>query len=327
MQRAINAGAVCIRIERDQMCDGEEVDNRYKIRARPLKAGEIFVHVPRGTLAKRFQPMLIEGSSQLLKAFVGAIQLALATLQLVSATDSQVAAYGYGAFIYTIIPYAFGSVLNVTGALMTNSYNDLTEMRLAHVPVDSGSPAAAPLSEDIEQWRTVLTSHGYDVFKRSHEDDDEPEYRRKVSVRMEPESKPPLGILCIIEVALYLGILGGLTHFRPGISKPVERGFFVSWVVIGIVGFYLTTILSDSRSVRIFDADERNPRRQSSKENNESLFSDSGSIQTNDAEKWNLLRRVLKENTNSIITTIIGVASLGGITLLWILQYIHLFKC
>lgn len=64
-----------------------------------------------------------------MKALVGAIQLVFATLQLVSVADPQVAAYGYGAFIYTIIP-SIGSIVNLIAALLTQSYADLTEVEI-----------------------------------------------------------------------------------------------------------------------------------------------------------------------------------------------------
>jgi hypothetical protein len=130
MQKAINAGAVCFRIERNRVKSGWKVKKGHKVRGKPLKAGEVFIKVPRGTPAHLFVPTLVEGSSQLTKAVVGAIQLVLATLQLISVSDPQVAAYGYGSFIYTIIPYAIGSTINVACAIFTGGYFDITEMEL-----------------------------------------------------------------------------------------------------------------------------------------------------------------------------------------------------
>ena len=138
MQKAINAGAVCVRINSSRISDGMNVlDKKRTFRAKTLKDdnSEVFVAVPRGTSATRFVPTLISGNSQLLKAVVGAIQLALATLQLVSANNPRVAAYGYGSFVYTIIPYAIGSSINVICAIFTNGYHDITEMDMAS---DSG---------------------------------------------------------------------------------------------------------------------------------------------------------------------------------------------
>jgi hypothetical protein len=65
-----------------------------------------------------------------MKAVVGAIQLVPATLQLISASNPQVAAYGYGSFIYTIILYAIGSTINVACMIFTDGYFDITKMEL-----------------------------------------------------------------------------------------------------------------------------------------------------------------------------------------------------
>ena len=140
MQKAINAGAVCVCVDRTLAKDKMRVvDKSYNVRGRPLKEDEsqIFVRVPRGTPAKHFEPTLINGNSQLLKVVVGAIQLVLATLQLISSNNPRVAAYGYGSFIYTIIPYAIGSGINVICAIFTLGYNDITEMELAPDPSSS----------------------------------------------------------------------------------------------------------------------------------------------------------------------------------------------
>ena len=134
MQKAINAGAICVRVNKDQASDRMIVLGQQRnFRAKTLKDddSEVFVAVPRGTPATLFVPTLISGNSQLLKAVVGAIQLALATLQLVSANNPQVAAYGYGSFVYTIIPYAIGSSINVICAIFTTGYNEITEMDMA----------------------------------------------------------------------------------------------------------------------------------------------------------------------------------------------------
>jgi hypothetical protein len=95
-----------------------------------LGENEVFVMVPRGTRANLFAPIMIEGNSQFLQVFVGAIQLALATLQLFSASNPRVKSYGYGSFIYTIIPYAIGSAVNLICGMFVRGYPHLAEMVL-----------------------------------------------------------------------------------------------------------------------------------------------------------------------------------------------------
>jgi hypothetical protein len=103
MQKAINSGAACFRIDENRVSSGARVSPKFKVRAKPLKAGEVFIRVPRGTPAIFFTPIMVQGSSQLTKALIGAIQLGFATVQLLSSANPRVAAYGCGAFIYTII--------------------------------------------------------------------------------------------------------------------------------------------------------------------------------------------------------------------------------
>jgi hypothetical protein len=73
-----------------------------------------------------------------MKSLVGAIQLIFATQQLLSVPDPQVAAYGYGAFTYTSIPYAFGSIIHLMAVICIKNYVDLTE-----VEINSGDSDAA----------------------------------------------------------------------------------------------------------------------------------------------------------------------------------------
>jgi hypothetical protein len=141
MQKAINAGSVCVRAKRDLVKSGWEVEKSRKIRGRPLGQDEVFLMVPRGTSASLFEPTMIEGSSQFLQVFVGAIQLGLATLQLYSASSPRIKAYGYGAFIYTIIPYAIGSAVNVICGIFVNGYPDLSEMELKYTELEKISSA------------------------------------------------------------------------------------------------------------------------------------------------------------------------------------------
>ena len=153
MQKAINAGAVCVSVDRTLVTVKMRVlDKSYNVRGRPLKddGSQIFVSVPRGTPAKLFEPTLINGNSQLLKAVLGAIQLALATLQLISSNNPRVAAYGYGSFIYTIIPYAIGSAINVVCAIFTTGYSDITEMVLAPDPLSTDEEERGPFRSLFE---------------------------------------------------------------------------------------------------------------------------------------------------------------------------------
>jgi hypothetical protein len=51
----------------------------------------------------------------------------------------------------------------------------------------------------------------------------------------EVEVDQVLSLVVYLHLAIYLAIVGGKTRFRPGNSSRAQRGWFVSWAVIGIV--------------------------------------------------------------------------------------------
>jgi len=152
MQKAINAVAVCIREKKNRYPYIPPLPSDINIRAQLLETEEAFFRVERGADASRFVPTMIKGNSQHMKVCVGALQLGLATLQLVSVVSShEVAAYGYGSYVFTIIPYALGSIINLTAALFTPSYVDIMEMKPnsdSTVPVGDGE-------EEVEEWQKL----------------------------------------------------------------------------------------------------------------------------------------------------------------------------
>ena len=292
MQKAINAGAVCERIDKQAQLPSHTPLADPKVRAPPLRRNEegvevdTFIMVPRGTDARMFVPTMIEGNSQHMKALVGVIQLGFATLQLVSAADAQVAAYGYGAYIYTIIPYAIGSAINLIGALFTESYVDLTEMVRR-----SGTTVRVP--EVMEQVRAVRERVTPGVMERE----------RVLAVMERVLVEAIEGLLVVpariqrvmtdddsdvwfgfgvLQVALYLAIVGGCTHFQSGISSRAQRGWFVSWALVGsIYGLELQSQTGEGMVIQIMQ---------------------------------------------SMRMLCVGAASIGGVVAM-IQQYLHLYQC
>ena len=43
------------------------------------------------------------------------------------------------------------------------------------------------------------------------------------------------GLNLYLQLAIYLAIIGGRTRFRAGISSRAQRGWFMSWAILGIV--------------------------------------------------------------------------------------------
>lgn len=223
MQKAINCGAVCVRVKRaESPPDARVVPPSFTVTGKPLEDDEEFVIVPRGTHADLFVPTMIKSRGVTVKALLGGAQIYFATLQLVSAADPQVAAYGYGAFIYTIIPYALGSFINLISLISTGDYIDLTEMEI--------------------QADTIQTDDTMEI-----QDDT---LQRKSNDIMEIEAAPinwrssdikgdVMFMTGLLQFAIYLAVVGGVTRFRPGISSSAQRGWFMSWALCGTLYGYL----------------------------------------------------------------------------------------
>lgn len=298
MQKAINAGAACVRVEQDRLCSGEILPDGWKIRADLRREDEVFVRIPRGTPAFLFSPITIEGSSQLMKALFGVIQLGFATMQLVWAAEAQVAAYG--AFVYTIIPYAFGSIINSIGAILTDSYADITGMKLMASPAHPDPVAVAdnvkeptiyarekanssPPAEIVDDQTSLGYPGSVSIANSVKDPTARPSHPESISITnsaregLETSDSPPeivgeqiplgasilrdrqvernsniehrtirmkrqndLIVVALFQVGIfeffaYLAIVGGMTNFHPGISSRAQRGWFMSWALLGCI--------------------------------------------------------------------------------------------
>jgi hypothetical protein len=332
MQNAINAGAACFRTDSDRLWSGPKVSPNISIRAKPLNPKEIFVMIPRGTSARLFRPIMVEGGSQLIKALVGAIQLVFATFQLISTNNPKVSAYGYGSFVYTIIPYAFGSLINLIGALMTNTYSDLTEMELSIVdnePISSseraerGHPLSTTPSQDaVEVVGTQNISHPHPTPivrtdlehpKEEHSSSDDAKIHLHPEVTMASEKRfaTIFSRTSLLLIASYLAIVGAISRFRNGISTQAQRGWFLSW---GIVGILYGLILS------MFDASEVDViicRKQDE------------ATHTKIRQKDSALHRIIDDVGQYYVIAVLmtaGSATIGGIIAM-VQQYLHIYEC
>jgi hypothetical protein len=355
MQKAINAGAACFRVERDRIHSGHIVEDRT-VRGKPLEDTEAFVVIPRGTPAQKFHPIMVKGNSQRIKAPIGLIQLTLATFQLVSTKRSQISAYGYGSFAYTIIPYAFGSLINLVGAMFTDSYQDVTEM----TPVDEDTEIISPLepgtggqslnngqSQDASNPTSTQNTPNPKPFLDMSIQDPDPKrihslrslgmhalrsilrtfssllgHKRELQKGFKPvlmlESEKHVDkwltrtglLLC----ALYLAIVGALSRFDSGISTRAERGWFLSWAIVGsIYGLApsrIQTLGCGSGQVIICHKRDENTRRRITERNNSSRHF---------LGKW-------MKQLKMVPKVVLSVATIGGVVKL-AQQYIDLYEC
>jgi hypothetical protein len=175
----------------------------------------------------------------------------LLLIQLVSANDTRVAAYGHGASIYTIIPYAIGSVLNVVCTALVDGYLDITEMELASDTIPAQSTENAPA--------VPLSPSG-----RASDDTAETATGKEASLLVEMASEVIFMEMQagLLQFALYLAVVGGITRFRNGISTSEQRGWFMSWALLGTLYGFLPMMgqLDDDEGVKIYKISHRSSK-------------------------------------------------------------------
>ena len=165
------------------------------------------------------QNVTIPNSYSVIQAFVGIVQALWAIVTIYQARGDQIQQYGYAAFGLTVVPYAFMSVVNAVANLLTPQYATIFVVR-------------TPAMTEAEQ-------RGKAFFKAAFEVD-----LLKVPASAVPSEWTPVVqmflplLLCLIPLA----IVGGLSKFQAGNSTPLQRGFTMTWLVVGIVyGFILHT--------------------------------------------------------------------------------------
>ena len=52
--------------------------------------------------------------------------------------------------------------------------------------------------------------------------------------KLDGKASLAFSLFTYLQLAIYLAIIGGKTQFRRGISSRAQRGWFVSWAVLGI---------------------------------------------------------------------------------------------
>ena len=61
--------------------------------------------------------------------------------------------------------------------------------------------------------------------------------------------------LGFLQVVLYLAIVGGCTHFQSGISSRAQRGWFISWALVGsIYGLELQSQTGEGMVIQIMQS-------------------------------------------------------------------------
>jgi hypothetical protein len=135
-----------------------------------------------------------------------------------------------------------------------------------------------PLAREDHQVRHLDTDQGYQC---------DIGFTKGIGVY---DSETQMRIFAFLYTACYLSIVAGITRFRPGISTQAQRGWFISWAIVGSSTGFVLKELSESND----------------------------SVSTHSVASVAVIP--------IIISLMYGVPTIGGIVAM-IRQYLHLFEC
>jgi hypothetical protein len=151
------------------------------------------------------------------KLLVSLAQAVWASITIYGARGDQIDRYGYAAFGLTVVPYAFMSVVNIIAGLLTPEYSAMFIVR-------------TPIMDEAER------SGG--AFFKGEIRVKSPEARSDYLYRdIDEEGEQEDVVFSAISFVLGLvplAIIGALSRFQTGGSTSVQRGFAMSWLVLGI---------------------------------------------------------------------------------------------
>jgi hypothetical protein len=207
-----------------------------------------------------------------IQSLVAIFQAGSAGWALYRARGNQIQRYGYAAFGLTVVPYLIMSVINLLAQIATADYPNVfmvgsPEMDEArrHGGVFDGvvghlEPEVKDNEAETPEYEVKYTSgtpvlervSGSDFYPSSihFEEHPTPKTREYGDIRIDtytryklvtPKLKRGLRIFCfqfymlpVMLGCLSLVVVGAMTHFANGESTMAQRGWIMSWLVVGI---------------------------------------------------------------------------------------------
>ncbi|KAK0622673.1 hypothetical protein B0T14DRAFT_514256 [Immersiella caudata] len=176
---------------------------------------------------------LLSCSYNFAKLMIGLLQSIWAFITIYRARGNQIQQYGYAAFGLTVAPYATMSIINTIANLLTPEYPSVFVVRtslLTRLEGESKARFQGTLNVvEISESQDEVTQHGLASFGASLDSLSFPSPDNPISLG---------GFIQGISIVLSLvplAIVGGLSGFRSENSTQMERGFTMSWLVLGIV--------------------------------------------------------------------------------------------
>ena len=229
-------------------------------------------------------PIEISHSYSFPKIFASMVQLGAAIITLYRASGTQLEEYGYAAFGLSVIQYAVMSFINLLGNLICPDYPTLYMLRsdvmeeaearggrfvgcvgtlVPDMPDGSQGEQKGGLESvrfEVDPKDTDSGLFGYQDKESFHYDRDGGQITITVSslgryvvneTRSERLSNILAWILLALTVVVPYALIAALTKFRAQRSTTIERGFMMSWLVVGQVGGFLCgAVMFDDQSWR-----------------------------------------------------------------------------
>ena len=216
------------------------------------------------------EPAFLDSSQNSAKSLASVVQLVYASITVYSSSGSQLDRYGYAAFGLTVVPYACMSLMNLIGGVMTPDYSHVYIVRsevLEEARARGGQfcgtvgrltvgPSAEP-----QQRRDTVCFDGVDEESRKvfYKDPGTFTYgdRGPTTIIIPPVGRFVVGdrgmeywpsqLLSVLLTSIaVLGpyiVIAALTKFKPQSSTVSQRGWILSWLVIGQVGGHFLSSL------------------------------------------------------------------------------------
>lgn len=151
------------------------------------------------------------------KILISLIQACWAISTLYQACGDQIDRYGYAAFGLTVAPYAYMSVVNIFANLVTPEYSAMYLV-------------STPLLEEARQNGGVFDHIIGSVDVKSIDITTNPVEIKDVLL----ESRFGYWLSTLLAL-VPIALVGGLSGFHHGKSTSMQRGWTMSWLVVGIV--------------------------------------------------------------------------------------------
>lgn len=190
-------------------------------------------------------------SYNILKLLVSLLQALWATVTLYRTRGDQTQQYGYAAFGLTVAPYAFMSIMNIIGTLLNAEYPSIFLVRTPSMDDAEREPGNDFFATEVcfraLEAPCAETSGGpLESFRRDLDPDIKGEITALPALTALTARTGGNGQNTIMAFAgmllgsVPLAIVGGLSKFQAKDSTSMQRGFTMSWLIVGI--FYGATV-------------------------------------------------------------------------------------